>query len=87
MGLSYDVLVADINNYYKFLLLYYLDAYVISKAHIERFVSINIKRLSDLQTYKGSRHTLSLPVHGQRTRTNANTQRSKRLIEKNKIIK
>lgn len=49
-----------------------------SVARIDRYTGLRIKRLKDLLTYKGNRHTLNLPVHGQRTRTNANTQRSKR---------
>ena len=49
-----------------------------SSARIDRYINLRIKRLKDLLTYKGIRHNLNLPVHGQRTRTNANTQRSKR---------
>lgn len=49
-----------------------------SYAHIDRYITLNIKKLKDLSTYRGIRHQACLPVHGQRTRTNANTQRSKR---------
>lgn len=49
-----------------------------SIARIDRYVELRIKKLKDLDTYKGNRHHLNLPVHGQRTRTNASTQRSKR---------
>ena len=40
-------------------------------------VSMNIKRLSDLATYRGSRHKKKLPVRGQRTRCNARTRKGK----------
>ena len=38
-------------------------------------VSMNIKRLMDLGCYRGLRHRRSLPVHGQRTSTNARTRK------------
>lgn len=39
---------------------------------------MNISNMINLNIYKGIRHKLALPVHGQRTRTNASTQRTKR---------
>lgn len=78
LGISTIFFVNDLNNYYKDLLFFYLELFIISYAHIERYVTLNIKKLIDLSTYKGIRHLACLPVHGQRTRTNANTQRSKR---------
>ncbi len=41
-------------------------------------VSQNIKRLMDIGTYRGLRHRKSLPVRGQRTRTNSRTRKGKR---------
>ncbi|MBK6876715.1 MAG: 30S ribosomal protein S13 [Ignavibacteria bacterium] len=41
-------------------------------------VSMNIKRLVDIGTYRGKRHRRGLPVRGQRTRTNARTRKGKR---------
>ena len=41
-------------------------------------VNLNIKRLIDIGSYRGTRHRMSLPVHGQRTRTNARTKRGTR---------
>jgi small subunit ribosomal protein S13 len=38
----------------------------------------NIKRLREIGTYRGMRHSHGLPVHGQRTRSNARTKRGKR---------
>lgn len=38
-------------------------------------VSFNIKRLMDINCYRGRRHKLGLPVHGQRTSTNARTRK------------
>lgn len=45
---------------------------------LRREVSMNIKRLVELGTYRGLRHRRGLPVRGQRTRTNARTRKGKR---------
>jgi small subunit ribosomal protein S13 len=45
---------------------------------LRREVSMNIKRLMDLGTYRGTRHKRGLPVRGQRTRTNARTRKGPR---------
>lgn len=42
---------------------------------LRREVSMNIKRLMDLGCYRGIRHRRSLPVNGQRTKTNARTRK------------
>jgi len=42
---------------------------------LRREVSMNIKRLTEIGCYRGLRHRRNLPVHGQRTRTNARTKR------------
>lgn len=45
---------------------------------LRRQVSMNIKRLIEIKCYRGIRHQRGLPVHGQRTRTNARTRRGPR---------
>jgi small subunit ribosomal protein S13 len=45
---------------------------------LRREISMNIKRLMDLGTYRGLRHRKGLPVRGQRTRTNARTRKGPR---------
>jgi len=42
---------------------------------LRREVDMNIKRLIEIGSYRGLRHRRNLPVHGQRTRTNARTKR------------
>ena len=39
---------------------------------------MNIKRLIDIQCYRGKRHQMSLPVRGQKTKTNARTRKGKK---------
>lgn len=59
----------------------------ITKVRVEgdlrREIAMNIKRLVELGTYRGTRHKRGLPVRGQRTKTNARTRKGKR---KGKLI-
>ncbi len=43
------------------------------EGELRRTVSANVKRLKDISSYRGMRHSRRLPAHGQRTRTNART--------------
>ena len=45
---------------------------------LRREISMNIKRLIDIKSYRGTRHLRNLPVRGQRTRTNARTRKGPR---------
>ncbi|MCF7833832.1 MAG: 30S ribosomal protein S13 [Candidatus Pacebacteria bacterium] len=45
------------------------------EGNLKREVSANIKRLKDIKSYRGSRHTKKLPARGQRTKTNSRTIR------------
>ncbi len=45
---------------------------------LRRFIALNIKRLSEINSYRGMRHRRGLPVRGQRTKTNARTRRGKK---------
>ena len=49
-----------------------------TEGDLRREVSMNIKRLMDLGCYRGLRHRRSLPVRGQRTKTNARTRKGPR---------
>jgi len=42
-------------------------------------VSQNVKRLKEIGTYRGERHSKNLPIYGQRTKTNARTKRGKKI--------
>ena len=53
-------------------------AKVATEGDLRREVSMNIKRLMDLGTWRGKRHRAGLPVRGQRTRTNARTRKGPR---------
>lgn len=49
-----------------------------TEGDLRRQVNMNIKRLIEINSYRGLRHRRSLPVRGQRTRTNARTRRGVR---------
>jgi small subunit ribosomal protein S13 len=51
---------------------------------LKRLVSLNIKRLIDINCFKGRRHLKGLPVRGQRTRTNNRTSRRQSLFIRKK---
>ncbi len=55
----------------------YIDKNFTVEGDLRRDVSLSIKRLIDLATYRGSRHKKKLPVRGQRTRCNARTRKGK----------
>ena len=48
---------------------------ILVEGDLRREVAMNIKRLTEIGTYRGMRHRRGLPVHGQRTRTNARSRR------------
>lgn len=52
-----------------------IDREHLVEGDLRREVQMNIKRLLDIGCYRGLRHRRNLPVHGQRTRTNARTKR------------
>ena len=55
-----------------------IDRNYIVEGDLRREVQMNIKRLQEIGSYRGRRHRMNLPVHGQRTRTNARTKRGTR---------
>lgn len=54
------------------------DKYMV-EGELQRVVVTNIKRLKDIKSYRGERHSRSLPSRGQRTRTNARTRRGRKV--------
>ena len=56
-----------------------IDSNYTVEGDLQRVVAGNIKRLKDIQAYRGERHKKNLPSRGQRTRTNSRTRRGKRI--------
>lgn len=55
----------------------YIDGNIKVEGDLRREISLNIKRMTDLGSYRGLRHRKRLPVRGQRTHTNARTRKGK----------
>ena len=54
-----------------------IDSDYVTEGDLQRLVTNNIKRLKDVNAYRGLRHKAGLPTRGQRTRTNARTRKGK----------
>jgi small subunit ribosomal protein S13 len=52
-----------------------LESKHLVESELKRKINLNIKRLSEINCYRGKRHREQLPLRGQRTRTNARTRR------------
>lgn len=56
-----------------------INEHYMVEGELQRVVATNIKRLRDINSYRGLRHKAGLPSRGQRTRTNARTRRGRKL--------
>lgn len=56
-----------------------ISANYLVEGELQRVVTANIKRLKDIRSYRGERHSRNLPSRGQRTRTNGRTRRGKKV--------
>jgi small subunit ribosomal protein S13 len=69
--------VQDLNDHEVLQIRETIDANYTVEGDLRREISMNIKRLMDLASYRGLRHRKGLPVRGQRTHTNARTRKGK----------
>jgi len=76
-GVSHAVKIKDLSDTQMDKLREQVSKFTI-EGDLRREVSMNIKRLIDLGTWRGKRHRVGLPVRGQRTRTNARTRKGPR---------
>jgi small subunit ribosomal protein S13 len=82
-GVSYDVKVSEWNDDQLNKLRSIINELKVEGA-LRSEVQLNIKRLVDINSYRGIRHRNGLPVRGQRTRTNCRTRKGKRKTVANK---
>lgn len=76
-GVNPDTRVKDLTEEEVSKIRSLIEADYIVEGDLRREVALNIKRLQEIGTYRGLRHRRSLPVRGQRTRTNARTRKGK----------
>jgi small subunit ribosomal protein S13 len=74
-GMSRDTRVRDLTEEEVARLRSFIDQNVKVEGDLRREISQNIKRKMEIGNYEGLRHRRGLPVHGQRTRTNARTRK------------
>lgn len=77
MNIPYNIKVKDLTDIQIERLRAEVIKYTI-EGDLRRTISINIKELIDIGTYRGIRHRRGLPVRGQRTKTNARTRKGPR---------
>ncbi len=74
-GLARDARVRDLTDDEVAKLRSFIDGNLKVEGDLRREVAANIKRKVEIGSYEGLRHRRGLPVHGQRTRTNARTRK------------
>ena len=80
-----DIRVKDLTEDQESALREVIDKHFTIEGDLRREVALNIKRLTEIGCYRGVRHRRGLPVHGQRTKTNARTRKGpKKTIENKK---
>ena len=74
-GIDPDIRAKDLTEEQIAALREELEANYHVEGDLRRMVAMNIKKLMEINSYRGSRHKRSLPVRGQRTKTNARTRK------------
>ena len=77
-GVNPDVKVSDLSEVEASRIREVIDKEYKVEGALKREVQLNIKRLIEIGSYRGIRHRRGLPLHGQRTRTNARTKKGAR---------
>lgn len=83
-GVNPDIRVKNLSQEEENLLRDYVNKFVKVEGDLRREVALNIKRLSEIGSYRGMRHRKGLPVRGQRTKTNARTRKGRKKTIANK---
>ena len=79
-----DIRVKDLTEDQESALRDVIDKNYTIEGDLRREVALNIKRLTEIGCYRGVRHRRGLPVHGQRTKTNARTRKGPKKTIANK---
>ena len=79
-----DIRVKDLTEDQESALREVIDKHYAIEGDLRREVALNIKRLTEIGCYRGVRHRRGLPVHGQRTKTNARTRKGPKKTIANK---
>ena len=77
-GISGDVRVKDLTDEQLVAMRDFIEANYETEGDLRRTVAADIRRKIEIGSYQGRRHRMGLPVHGQRTKTNARTRKGKK---------
>lgn len=83
-GISPDTRVKDLTQDEEGKIRDYIEQNISVEGDLRRTVALDIKRLVEIQSYRGTRHRKGLPVRGQRTKTNARTRKGPKRTVANK---
>ena len=83
-GIDPDIRVKDLTDDQEAQLRDIIEHEYLIEGDLRRATAMNIKRLSEIGCYRGLRHRRGLPVHGQRTKTNARTRKGPKKTIANK---
>lgn len=83
-GISPDTRVKDLTHDEEGKIREYIEQNLSVEGDLRRTVALDIKRLVEIQSYRGIRHRKGLPVRGQRTKTNARTRKGPKRTVANK---
>ena len=83
-GINPDIRVKDLTEDQEAALRDVIAKHFTIEGDLRREVALNIKRLTEIGCYRGVRHRRGLPVHGQRTKTNARTRKGPKKTIANK---
>lgn len=77
-GISGDIRVKDLNDDQLVAMRDFIESAYETEGDLRRTVAADIRRKIEIGSYQGRRHRMGLPVHGQRTRTNARTRKGRK---------
>ena len=83
-GINPDTRVKDLTADQEALIRDYIDKHFTVEGDLRRNTALDIKRLTEIQCYRGVRHRKGLPVRGQRSKTNARTRKGPKRTVANK---
>jgi small subunit ribosomal protein S13 len=90
LSINYDIRVKDLTDDQVAAIQKEVSSHYVVEGELRKDIKLNISRLQEIGSYRGTRHKKGLPVRGQRTKTNARTRKGPRrasVPQKRKVTK
>lgn len=81
LGFGKSIRIESLSNYKFFLVIYLIRNFYLTDLFLKKYIYDSVKFFVELGSYKGTRLALSLPYHGQRTKSNARTAKRNRELQ------